>query len=373
MTHARPRYLESKRSVDARSRAPRVRDRLLAELPADPEILEAGCGTGVTVPQLLSWDIDAGQYRGIDTDERIVSFARRVRPAALRWAGHDVTTTSATEQSTSESAGADTDFAVADLAVTFETGDALDALESNAGVDLVVAQSFADLVPLPRFVSAIESALRPGGFAYLPLTFDGGTIFQPDHPADEAVERAKERGFTVKNGDGTKADVLEAAGADHAKVVVAATPDDDVNLLVAQLARTNFGVDEVVGRANQPANLEAFRDLDVQSISAGHAVAAAMDNQIERPGITQWMTEADREGDVQEVEVTKRDLDGDTVAELADRLPEGCIVAMVGRDGNHTVPDGDFRLQRGDHLTIIGEDRDSVHEALRQVHPDVTL
>jgi Trk K+ transport system NAD-binding subunit len=71
--------------------------------------------------------------------------------------------------------------------------------------------------------------------------------------------------------------------------------------------------------------------------------------------------------------VTKRDLDGDTVAELADRLPDGCMVAMVGRDGNHTVPDGDFRLQRGDHLTIIGEDRDSVHEALRQVHPDVTL
>jgi len=190
MTHARPRYLESKRSVDARSRAPRVRDRLLAELPADPEILEAGCGTGVTVPQLLSWGIDAGQYRGIDTDERIVSFARRVRPAALRWAGHDVTATSAAALSDADRPTADTDFAVADLAVTFETGDALDALESNAGVDLVVAQSFADLVPLPRFVSAIESALRPGGLAYLPLTFDGGTIFQPDHPADEAVERA---------------------------------------------------------------------------------------------------------------------------------------------------------------------------------------
>jgi len=190
---------------------------------------------------------------------------------------------------------------------------------------------------------------------------------------DEAVERAKERGFTVKNGDGTNADALDAAGADNAKVVVAATPDDDVNLLVAQLARTNFGVDEVVGRANQPANLEAFRDLDVQSISAGHAVAAAMDNQIERPGITEWMTEVDREGDVQEVEVTDSDVDGVTVQDLTGRLPDGCIVAMVGRNGEHTVPDGDFQLQLGDHLTIIGEDRDSVHEALRKVHPDVTL
>jgi len=190
---------------------------------------------------------------------------------------------------------------------------------------------------------------------------------------DEAVQRARERGFAVTSGDGTNADVLDAVGAGNAKVVVAATPDDDVNLLVAQLARTNFGVDEVVGRANEPANLAAFQDLDVQAISAGHAVAAAMDNQIERPGITQWMTDVDREGDVQEVEITERDLDGVTVQDLATRLPDDCIVAMVGRDGNHTVPDGDFQLKLGDHLTIIGEDRDSVHEALRQVHPDVTL
>jgi len=52
--HALPRYLESKRSIDDRALAPRVRDRFLAELPASPEILEAGCGTGVTVPRLLA-------------------------------------------------------------------------------------------------------------------------------------------------------------------------------------------------------------------------------------------------------------------------------------------------------------------------------
>ncbi|WP_049985971.1 class I SAM-dependent methyltransferase [Halobellus rufus] len=189
MKHARPRYLESKRTVDARARSPRVRDRLLAELPDEPTILEAGCGTGATVPQLLSWGVDAGRYRGIDTDERIVSFAREVRPPALRRAGHTVTV-AGTDRPVSRATASPPDFAVEDLSISFETGDALDALESAGSVDLVVAQSFADLVPLDRFVSAIESALRPGGLAYLPLTFDGGTIFQPDHPDDAAVERA---------------------------------------------------------------------------------------------------------------------------------------------------------------------------------------
>jgi len=196
--HALPRYLESKRSIDDRALAPRVRDRFLAELPASPEILEAGCGTGVTVPRLLAWGVDAGRYTGVDADDRIVPFARRLRPKALRRAGYDVA------EPSDAHGGGDADFAVADLVVSFATGDALDALEA-ATVDAVVAQAFADLVPRDRLVPAIESALRPGGVAYLPITFDGGTIFQPDHPADGAVEAAYHAAIDARSGRDARA------------------------------------------------------------------------------------------------------------------------------------------------------------------------
>ena len=190
MEHALPRYLESKRSVDERALASRVRDQFVAELPPEPTLLEAGCGTGVTVPRLLSWGVDAGRYTGVDADERIVTFARGVRPTALRRAGYAVSEGAAAESQPGGAPGRRPDFTVEDLAVGFETDDALDALAAATGVDAVIAQAFADLVPLSTLVSAIESALRPGGVAYLPITFDGGTIFQPDHPADDAVEAA---------------------------------------------------------------------------------------------------------------------------------------------------------------------------------------
>ncbi|MEF8776476.1 MAG: cation:proton antiporter [Haloarculaceae archaeon] len=190
---------------------------------------------------------------------------------------------------------------------------------------------------------------------------------------EAAVEEARERGFTVQSGDGTDVNVLEKAGASNAKVVVAATRDDDVNLLVAQLAYTRFDTQTVVGRANQPANIDAFEDLGVQAISAGHAIASAMDNTIERPSISQWMAEEERQGDVQEIELTDRDLAGLTVSEVAAKLPEGCLVAMVARDGENHVPSGDFRVKHGDNLTIIGEDRDGVHEAMELLHPDISL
>jgi len=177
MNHSETRYLEAKRSLDDRARSPRVRDRLLSALASEPQILDIGCGTGTTVPRLLEWGIDTGRYRGVDGDAGVIEFARDVRPAELRRAGHSVT---------HEKRG----FTVEALSVTYEAGDALATLEAAEAVDLLVAQAFADLVPIAELLSGIESALAPGGLAYLPITFDGATIFQPDHPADEAVEAA---------------------------------------------------------------------------------------------------------------------------------------------------------------------------------------
>jgi SAM-dependent methyltransferase len=177
MTHAATRYLEAKRSVDERARSPRVRDRLLAALPAAPRVLEVGCGTGVTVPTLLDWGVDTGRYRGVDRDAGVVNFARAVRPRELRRRGYDARIV-------------DGERAVGDLSVAFETGDALATLRGASGADLVVAQAFADLVDPETLLEAAESALRPEGLAYFPITFDGGSVFQPDHFADRAVERA---------------------------------------------------------------------------------------------------------------------------------------------------------------------------------------
>lgn len=176
MNHADRRYLAAKRSVDERALSRRVRDELLDAIPAAPRIVEVGCGTGVTVPRLLSWGVTDFDYRGIDADAGVVAFARDVLPKELRRRGYDATSTPFGGR-------------VGDASVRFEVGDALEEL-SSVSADLVVAQAFLDLVPLEPAVEAVETALSPGGLAYFPITFDGGTVFQPDHPADDDVERA---------------------------------------------------------------------------------------------------------------------------------------------------------------------------------------
>jgi len=185
------------------------------------------------------------------------------------------------------------------------------------------------------------------------------------------VEQIRNAGFTAVIGDGTDTDVLGDAGGENAKTVVAATGDDDVNLLVSQLASSKFDVENVIARANNPDNVDAFEDLGVRTISSGMATAWAIDNQIERPAIAHWMTDVGREGDIQEIEVTSDEIAGKPVREVGPMLPDACLIALVS-SGDHTdamVPTADYVIEKGDHVTLLGR-TESVRKGMKLVKPD---
>ena len=186
---------------------------------------------------------------------------------------------------------------------------------------------------------------------------------------EEIVEVARNEGHTVHIGDGTDTDVLQSAGAGNASILVAATGDDDVNLLVAQLANSKFDIETVMARSNNPDNVEAFEDLGVRTISSALATAQAIDNAIERPALAKWTGELGRSGDVQEVEITSEELIGQTVREIGPELGSSVLITLVARGEEVQVPDAEFTLQEGDRITLIG-DRDGVRSAMQFCNPD---
>ena len=183
-----------------------------------------------------------------------------------------------------------------------------------------------------------------------------------------AAEALRNKGLSVREGDGTNVELLRKAGGEQSKTIVAATGDDDTNLLVAQLAESTFDTETVITRVNEPDNVDAFEELGVKTISSSASTAWGIDNLIERPAMSRWMTELGRSGDVQEVEVTDESLAGKTISDVNETLSEGCIVALVSRDEENTVPEASLELEYGDHLTILGR-TESVHEAIDQLHP----
>lgn len=184
----------------------------------------------------------------------------------------------------------------------------------------------------------------------------------------EAIEKTRDAGFTVHPGDGTDREVLRDAGAEDAKILVGATEKDNDNLLACQHAKSEFGIETVIARVNEPENTDAFEALGVRAIDTSLSMAWTIDNEIERPALTRWMTDSADKHDIQEIVLTSNKIDGKTVREADNYIPEGCIIAEIGTGDDAHVPDANEVLVRGDHVTFLGRD-DAVKEAIREFHP----
>mgnify|MGYP006294163215 CR=1 FL=1 len=69
------------------------------------------------------------------------------------------------------------------------------------------------------------------------------------------------------------------------------------------------------------------------------------------------------------LQVTAEEIVGLTIREIGPELPEGCLIALVSRNGDTRVPNADFTVEAGDRVTVIG-DREDVRKAMAYVHPE---
>lgn len=92
------------------------------------------------------------------------------------------------------------------LNVTFEAVDLFDFIEREQGQqwDMVMAHAFLDLVNIPETLPQIFSLLKPGGFFYFTINFDGGTTFEPttDQWFDALVENVYHRTMDERKVNG---------------------------------------------------------------------------------------------------------------------------------------------------------------------------
>ncbi|WP_135826412.1 class I SAM-dependent methyltransferase [Halorussus ruber] len=180
------RYLSAKRTVDDRALNRRVEARLADELRKRDEsraplrVLEVGAGIGATLTRFLdqSWLPDRVRYTALDLREDNVASARARLPAWAVPRGFAVRRARAKDSIICSRGRRRAE-------VEFRTADAFDFLAAtDREFDLVVAHAFVDLVDPADALAAFRGVLAPGGLAYCPITFDGGTIFEPGADSD---------------------------------------------------------------------------------------------------------------------------------------------------------------------------------------------
>src|SRR5207247_11000109 len=90
------------------------------------------------------------------------------------------------------------------------------------------------------------------------------------------------RGVTFLLGDACEPYVLEEAKLGQADVIVAATGDDEDNLVVSLLAKQEFAVPRVVARVNHPRNEWMFTEqwgVDA-AVSPPHILTALVEEAV---------------------------------------------------------------------------------------------
>jgi len=73
-------------------------------------------------------------------------------------------------------------------------------------------------------------------------------------------------GFQI-TGDASEIEILRSAKVDQADCVLAVTDKDNINLMVAQVARNVFGIGIVIARVFDPAREQIYRDFGIATIS----------------------------------------------------------------------------------------------------------
>src|ERR1044071_6933865 len=147
---------------------------------------------------------------------------------------------------------------------------------------------------------------------------------------------------------------LQEADLASCDVVVAATGDDKVNLVLSLLAKTEFAVPRVVARVNRAENEWLFTDqwgVDV-SVSKPRLMAALVEEAVSVGDLVRLMTFRQSEANLVEITLpASAPYVGHAVRDVP--LPHDAALVAVLRGKRVLVPTPDDPLEAGDELVFV--------------------
>jgi trk system potassium uptake protein len=158
----------------------------------------------------------------------------------------------------------------------------------------------------------------------------------------------------VMLGDACEPRILEEAQLPDADVVVAATGDDEDNLVTSLLAKQEFAVPRVLARVNHPGNEWLFNEqwgVD-QAVSPPHMLTAMVEEAVTTGDLVRLLRlEGGRASIVETKLTTASPATGRALYEL--RLPPDSTIVAILREGHVVIPQPETVLAASDELVAL--------------------
>ncbi|HYP22863.1 MAG TPA: TrkA family potassium uptake protein [Actinomycetota bacterium] len=205
-----------------------------------------------------------------------------------------------------------------------------------------------------RIRIAIAGAGNVGSYVASDLKRKGHDIVMIEQNKEVIQTTREDLEVSWVNGDACELHTLDAAVLSSCEVVVAATGDDEDNLVISLLAKQEFAVPRVVARVNHPDNEWLFTEswgVDV-AVSTPHLLASLVEEAVSVGDLVRLLNL--EQGKVALLEVTLASASpavGKTVADL--NMPPDCTIVAVVRERHVIAPRSETPLQVGDEVLAL--------------------
>jgi trk/ktr system potassium uptake protein len=201
---------------------------------------------------------------------------------------------------------------------------------------------------------AIAGAGNVGTFIADELLDNGHEVLVLEQVPETAAKLPTRPALEVRVVDACEVASLKEAGLETFDVVVAATGDDEDNLVVSLLAKQEFAVPRVIARVNHPKNEWLFNEnwgVDI-SVSTPHLITSLVDEAVSVGRLVR-LFQLER-GQVQLVEVTLAEnapVAGRAIREVD--VPRDATFVAVVRDEHVVMARGDTVFYPGDEVLAL--------------------
>ncbi len=186
------------------------------------------------------------------------------------------------------------------------------------------------------------------------LIADGVRVVIIERRPERCVELSEAiPGSLVLNGDITDSDLLAAEDVGRFDAVVAATGEDDANVLACLFAKSE-GATETIAVVHRLSLLSLLDQVGIDAALSPRTASADTVLRHVRGDVTAVATFLEGDVEVVEFEVQPESpADGTAVGDLG--LPSGVLLGAIIRDGNARIARGRSVLRARDHVVVFAK------------------
>ena len=152
-------------------------------------------------------------------------------------------------------------------------------------------------------------------------------------------------------GNGTETKILEEVNIKNADVFVAATGNDEANLLACILVK-NYNVPKVIARVSEPSHKDAFKKVGIDFVVNPELTAASyLEKLIIRPKIADLVIIGKGNAELLDITVTNKKMFNKKVSDVSPT--KNFIISALHEKDDIIIPDENTILKEGCKISIL--------------------